>query len=614
VKGAVGALMLGAALLVWATPAAAQKQKKKPRVDSIVEQALQDGRDLPVIVRYASDEAGERVKKGKSGKREFRRHLRGSRAFALKVNHRALREMLDDEGDDIESISYDAPVKGAQLLGTLTSVVDPPHVTVNGSGASAARSRYGVSGYGVTVAVIDSGVRPHADLPATRIRAFVDFVNGRTTPYDDYGHGTHVAGIIAGSGSASAGKYKGVAPSASIVALKVLDGNGSGRTSDVLASLEWVLANHALYNIRIVNLSLGHPVYEPAATDPLVQLVNQLSQRGVVVVVSAGNMGRNSLGQTVYGSITSPGNAQGAVTVGAADTKGTLARSDDGIASFSSRGPTRFERYIKPDVVAPGFQIASLLAGDSTLALKYPTLKIGTSYFRLNGTSQAAPVVSGAAALMLQANASLTAHQVKGILQFTAQRLKGLDIMTQGAGEVNVAGAVRLAKQVAPSVTWGSRWIKGSRRIVQADLLNGETAYWGKAILWGDSVKTDANALYLRLGRWYDDKLWGYAYDNIVWSYADNIVWGYGDNIVWSMLDDNIVWGMTDDNIVWGFDDNIVWGYLDDNIVWGYLDDNIVWGMLDDNIVWGMLDDNIVWGLSADNIVWGNSVDQEGGQ
>ncbi|HEX6657463.1 MAG TPA: S8 family peptidase, partial [Ilumatobacter sp.] len=369
VNGAVGALMLGAALLAWATPAAAEKQQRRPRVDSVVEQALKNGRALPVIVRYTDGDAAKRIKKAKSGKLEFRRHLPASHAVAVRVNHRALRELMED--DDVESISYDSPVQGSQL----TSVVDPPHVTVNGSGASAARGRYGVSGSGVTVAVIDSGVRPHADLPATRIKVFIDFVNGRTTPYDDYGHGTHVAGIIAGSGYASYGKYKGVAPSASIAALKVLDANGAGRTSDVLASLEWVLANHALYNIRIVNLSLGHPIYESAATDPLVLLVNQLSQRGVVVVVSAGNMGRNSLGQTVYGSIASPANAQGAVTVGAVDTQGTLARSDDTIASFSSRGPTRFERYIKPDVVAPGFHIASLLATDSTLAIKYPTLK-----------------------------------------------------------------------------------------------------------------------------------------------------------------------------------------------------------------------------------------------
>jgi serine protease AprX len=434
----------------------------------------------------------------------------------------------------------------------------------------------------VTVAVIDSGVKPHTDLPATRIKAFVDFVNGKTTAYDDYGHGTHVAGIVAGSGAASNGQYAGVAPGASIVALKVLDANGAGTTSNVMAALDWVLANHVQHGIRVVNLSLGHPIYEAAATDPLVEMVERLSQRGIVVVVSAGNMGRNSLGQTVYGTITSPANAQGAVAVGAADTANTLVRSDDGVASFSSRGPTRYDYFAKPDVVAPGYQIASLIATGSTLATKYPGYQIGSSYFRLNGTSQAAPVVAGAAALALQANPALTAHTVKGIIQFTSQRLRNIDVMSQGAGEVNVAGAVRFAKMVYADQAYGKRWIRGSRKPIAADLLFGETAYWGRALIWGQDVKASSNALYVRSNLWDDNIVWGMFMD-------DNIVWGM-------FMDDNIVWGMLmDDNIVWGMDDNIVWGLTDDNIVWGF--DDSFGGLLDDNIVWGM-DDNIVWGAS----------------
>jgi serine protease AprX len=438
-----------------------------------------------------------------------------------------------------------------------------------------------VNGSGVTVAVVDSGVKPHTDLPATRIRAFVDFVNGKTTAYDDYGHGTHVAGIVAGSGAASNGQYAGVAPGASIVALKVLDATGAGKTSDVMAALEWVLANHLLHNIRVVNLSLGHPIYEAAATDPLVQLVDQLSRRGIVVVVSAGNMGRNTLGQTVYGSITSPANAQGAITVGAADTKNSLLRSDDVIASFSSRGPTRYDYFVKPDVIAPGYQIASLLASGSTLATKYPGNVVGSSYFRLNGTSQAAPVVAGAAALALQANPALTAHTVKGIVQFTSQRLRNIDVMSQGAGEINISGAVRFSKMVYAAQADGKPWMRTSRKPIAADLLFGETAFWGRAIIWGPDVKAGTNALYVRSDLWNDNIVWGYLFNNIVWGMDDNIVWGHlFDNIVWGMLlEDNIVWGMTDDNIVWGFDDSVA-GLLFDNIVWG-MDDNIVWGASD---------------------------------
>ncbi len=568
--------VFGTVVLALTSPAFAQSvRSQRPRLDQAIADALRSGRDVPVIVRYKDGAAGERIKRQGSGSRQLRREHKAMRAVSMLVNHRALRELVDNESGDVLSVSYDAPVKG-NLLGLLAP--PPTAVSIDGSGARVARARYGVNGAGVTVAVIDSGVKPHTDLPASRIKAFVDFVNGRTTAYDDYGHGTHVAGIVAGSGAASNGQYAGVAPAASIVALKVLDARGSGRTSDVLAALEWVLANHVAYGIRVVNLSLGHSIYESAATDPLVQLVDQLTQRGLVVVVSAGNMGRNALGQTVYGSIASPANAQGAIAVGAADTANTLLRSDDSVASFSSRGPTRYDYFAKPDVVAPGYQIASLLATGSTLAMKYPNYQLGSSYFRLNGTSQAAPVVAGAAALLFEANPALTAHTAKAILQFTSQRLRNLDVMTQGAGEVNLAGAVRFAKMVHTSQDYGKRWVKGSRKPVAADLLFGETAYWGRAIIWGRDVKTQTNALYVRSTLWDDNIVWGMLFDNIVWSMDDNILWSmfYDDNIVWGMLDDNIVWGMTDDNIVWGFDDSVT-GLLDDNIVWG-MDDNLVWG------------------------------------
>jgi serine protease AprX len=583
VKRVVSATILGAVVLLgMSAPAFAQKKKSlRPRVDRMIEQAMADGRDLPVIVRYKDDAAGERVKKQKSGKRQFRRQLRGMRALGMRVNQRALRELLEDEAGDVESVSYDAPVKG-QLLGVLPLDVTP--VSVDASAAKVARSRYGVNGAGVTVAVIDSGVKPHADLPASRIKAFVDFVNGRTTAYDDYGHGTHVAGIIAGSGVSKNGKFTGVAPGASIVALKVLDQKGAGLTSDVLAALEWVLTNHKTYGIRVVNLSLGHPIYEPAATDPMVQVVEQLTKKGIVVAVSAGNMGRNALDQTVYGSITSPANAQGAITVGAVDTLSTLERGDDTVASFSSRGPTRYDEFVKPDVLAPGYRIASLISSNSTLAVKYPNYIVDSVYFRLNGTSQAAPVVAGAAALMLQANPGLTAHTVKAVLQYTAQRINKLDVMTQGAGEVNIAGAVRFAKLVVPSATSGKRWMKGSRTPIQADLLFGEAVFWGRAVVWGKQVKGGTNSVFVRATMWDDNIVWGYLDDNIVWSMDDNIVWGYlDDNIVWGYLDDNIVWGYTDDNIVWGYDDSTVAGLLD-NIVWGY-DDNIVWSMGVDSVL-----------------------------
>jgi serine protease AprX len=464
-----------------------------------------------------------------------------------------------------------------------------------------------VTGTGVTVAIIDSGVQPNPDLPASRIRAFVDFVNGRPQPYDDYGHGTHVAGIIAGNGAQSGGWVTGAAPNANIVSLKVLDGTGAGSTSNVLAALDWVLTNHAAYDIRVVNLSIGHPIYEAAATDPLVQAVEALSREGVVVVVASGNLANKNADHTPkYGTVTSPGNAPSAITVGAVNTNGTLHRGDDFVADFSGRGPTRFDNSIKPDIVAPGYAIVSTIPTGSYLQTKYPTLS-GYGYMRLNGTSMATPVVTGAAALVLSANPRLSAHTVKAVLEYTAQRLPDKNAMTQGAGEVNMAGAVRLAKMINPAATPGTNWLKSPNKLTRADLLYDEVAAWGRATIWGDQIYV-GQSIYMNLAQWNDAIVWGFC-ENIVWSFDDNIVWGFTDNIVWG-FDDNIVWGFTDDNIVWGFSDdslalshtdNIVWSFTD-NIVWGF-DDNIVWGF-DDNIVWGF-DDNIVWGFSDDNTVVG---------
>src|SRR5437762_4049844 len=341
-------LMLGLAVLAVTTPAHASDDKT--RYDEIIQRMVKEGRDdLPVIVRYKDSKSSDHVRKTLQGRRaQIRREMKQLRAMGISVDRAALKELM--KGPEIESVSYDAPMKAFQ-----DPSLPPVPVSIDASGSRAARSRYGVKGTGVTVATIDSGVQPNPDLPASRIRAFVDFVNGRTQPYDDYGHGTHVAGIIAGNGAQSWGYVTGAAPNVNIVALKVLDGTGAGSTSNVLAALDWVLTNHAAYNIRVVNLSIGHPIYEQASTDPLVQAVEELSRQGVVVVVASGNLAnKNTEKKAKYGSVTSPGNAPSAITVGAVNTNGTLRRSDDFVADFSGRGPTRFDKIIKPDIVAPG--------------------------------------------------------------------------------------------------------------------------------------------------------------------------------------------------------------------------------------------------------------------
>ena len=530
-------------------------------------------------------------------------------------------------------------------------------------GARPVQAGLGLTGAGVGVAIIDSGIATwHDDLTPRngqlypyanqRVAAFVNFVNGDQHPYDDLGHGTHVAGIIAGNGYDSYGQKAGIAPDASLIALKVLDASGAGTISNIIAAFDWIVQNHAAYNIRVVNASVGAGIVESYWTDPLTLAAKRVVDEGVAVVVAAGNNGKNAAGQEQYGGITAPGNAPWVITVGASSTGGTPDRADDTIATFSSRGPTYKDWSAKPDLVAPGAGTISLASPFSTLyttranALVAGSVSTSTlPYLTLSGTSMAAPVVTGTIALMMQANPALTPNMAKAILEYTAQKYSAYNGLQQGAGFLNTLGAVRLAQFFATAQP-------GQPIPVQA--------MWSKHILWGNNliargmITPTANAF--RVGttwgvRKLDDDsniVWGTSCgsddcENIVWGTDDdsNIVWGTDDdgNIVWGTDDDdnivwgtdcggddceNIVWGTEDDsNIVWGTaddDDNIVWGTAcsssgcdDENIVWGTSDDddNIVWGTDDDgNIVWGTDDDgNIVWGTDDDgNIVWGTSV------
>lgn len=515
-------------------------------------------------------------------------------------------------------------------------------------GAAWVRQNLGYTGAGVGVAIVDSGVTAwHDDLTSDassvetgevptitisqRVVHFVDFVNSLPSAYDDFGHGTHVAGIIAGNGYDSAGARSGVAPAANLVALKVLDAAGRGHISNVIAAIDYAIAHRTEFNIRVLNLSVAAGVYESYHTDPLTLAARRAVEAGIVVVTAAGNLGRNAKSAPQYGAITAPGNAPWVITVGASSHMGTVSRADDTMAPFSSRGPTHLDYLAKPDVVAPGVGLESLSDPGSALYAAHPEwLLSGTlqtwykPYLTLTGTSMASPVVTGTIALMLQANPALTPNAVKAILQYTAQIHPGYKPLVQGAGFLNARGAVHLAE------LWAGKPKTGG---VSAD----ETV-WSRHIIWGSHrigggmVRPAANA-------WDENIVWGSALtsdgENIVWgtlcdtASCDTIVWGTstdGDTIVWGTSGDgeNIVWGTgTDDNIVWGTEcggsdcENIVWGSQCDaagcdNIVWGTADpgDNIVWGSsgVADKIVWGTSGgpDSIVWGslCADDNIVW----------
>jgi len=574
-------------------------------------------------------------------------------AWVLEMPDRALN--LVAQAADVSDAHFDRPIWAADYLSTRSTGTDLVWNTL------------GYTGDGVGIAVIDSGITSwHDDLVERsfgsshahgnqRVSAFVDFVNGQTQPYDDHGHGSHVAGIILGNGFDSDGKQSGIAPDADLVALKVIDKDGKGSISNIIAALDWVGRNATTYNIKVVNVSAGAGVSESYWTDPLTLAAKRLVDRGIVVVAAAGNLGLNAQGHEQYGGILSPANAPWVITVGASSTQGTTGATDDTVADFSSRGPTRGDYLAKPDLVAPGFGIRSLAVPGSVL---YNTniayLVNGTvntsypPYVSLSGTSMAAPQVAGAVALMYQAYPGLTPNLAKGILQYTSQVHSGYNGLEEGAGFLNVLGAVSLSKfyglnqvgSVMPVQASWSKHLLWGNHMISGGYINPLANAWSVSVVWGaDAVRTANGG---------DNIVWGTnGGDNIVWgtadAHGDNIVWGTngGDNIVWGTNGgDNIVWGTNGgDNIVWGTSagvfENIVWGtacggfncpYVvwgtngGDNIVWGTNivcgtngGDNIVWGTNGgDNIVWGTNGgDNIVWGTNGgDNIVWGTAVNQ----
>ena len=449
----------------------------------------------------------------------------------------------------VARISLDWPVPGSLDTSAAATGADQAW-----AGTS---SRPGVTGRGVGVAVIDAGIDTSADLEG-RMPTQLSFLKKNDTK-DKYGHGVHVAGIIAGSGASSAegsgfaAQYKGIAPGATIHSLRVLDKYGIGKSSEVLSAIDWCITNRQANNLRVINLSLGHAIQESYKTDPMCRMVEAAVSNKIAVVVSAGNHGKLSDGTIVYGGINSPANDPAAIAVGAANTKATVSRSDDAVASYSSRGPTAIDGLIKPDLVAPGNKIVSTSDKTSTLYKKFPSNIVypagaasGESpYFTLSGTSMAAPVVSGALALMFEVNPSLTPNVAKAILMYTAER-KQESILAQGAGHLNVDGAVRLAYAISPysgNLATGTQWIASPSSITPYSTIGGVGIMWGEGIMWGDGIMWGEGIM------WGDGIMWG---EGIMW--GDGIMWGEG--IMWGdsllmykqpAMADGIMWGETSD-------------------------------------------------------------------
>ena len=410
---------------------------------------------------------------------------------------------------DVAYVALDREVK---LLG---------HVSLT-TGADAARVMANYSptydGTGVGIAVLDSGLDPaHTAFTVesgstSRVAYSKDFTGENRTD-DPYGHGSHVASIAAGNGQVSNGAYRGVAPNAKIVSLRVLNSQGRGTVSQLLAAIDWIKSNRTAYNIRVVNMSLGTSAVDSYAVDPLCLAVRSLADAGIVVVAAAGNEGKDGSGTKIYGQVHSPGIDPSVITVGASNTFGTDARNDDVVATYSSRGPTRafwtdafgvrhYDNLIKPDVVAPGNRIIDAQSSGNLLVQQNPTLDANVSgstareQMYLSGTSMATPVVSGAAALMLQANPTLTPNLVKALLMYTAQQLPGFNTFEQGAGQVNLEGAMRLARLVrtdlSSSTPVGTTMLTGSFSSQQTTIA-GWQFNWAQGIVLDQTFATGTN-------------------------------------------------------------------------------------------------------------------------
>ena len=551
----VGATLLGLAPAspVGAAPDRNPASGSYDRVDRSVRElvARQPGAEVPVIVQRTSSRDGAATVRTHGGK--VQHELRTANTVAATIPAGRLDELAADPS--VVRIAYDAPMehqaKPDHLTGksptsgsspTTTSLLPAPTIlpaptTLTGQnlltqypwavGAPAVWG-YNVRGTGVGVAVLDSGIkddRPdflgttttrNVESPSTTSRVtgkVAIALENSGSPIDDNGHGTWVAGIIGARGWADGttntlfDQYVGIAPDANLINVKVSDRYGMARTSDVIAGLEWVIANKATYNIQVANISLISSSPESYLTSYLDAAVELAWFKGITVVVSAGNSGPNTM-------LFAPANDPYAIVVGATDDMGTQVTSDDQLAWFSSYGTTQ-DGFSKPDLVAPGRHIVGTLSSRlDPLAQLFPNNVVNPNEIRLSGTSGAAPVISGIAADVFQAarllNVSLTPDQVKWLLLHTAQPVAGVGT---GAGYGNVLAAGTFLYMTPTAVGKANAGQTPNRYLQAAYGATNSSVSWN-SVSW-DSV----------------------SWDNVSW---ENVSW---QNVSWQ----NVSW----ENVSW---------------------------------------------------------------
>jgi serine protease AprX len=437
-----------------------------------------------------------------------------------------LRSLAD--ADDVDAVTADRQGRFVDFVWEDTPLASTFTRTVQAT-QSWGRGTYGK---GVGVAVLDTGVSPMPDLAGRLVHG--PDLSGEGTVVDSYGHGTVMAGLIAGDGTASAGRtggaLPGVAPAAHVVAVKVAGRNGVVDVSTVLQALHWISAYREQYGIRVLNLSWGVASTQSPSVDPINHAVQRLWSQGIVVVVAAGNSGSSA------GTITKPGDDPVVLTVGAYDDKSDLEPNNDSVPQWSSRGPTA-EGVVKPDVVAPGRTVVALRSPGSTIEANNPKALLAPSYIRGSGTSQAAAVTSGAAALLLANRPNLTPDQVKALLMSTASSIPNLSRFAQGAGRVQLEAATTApaptqAQALSASGTGSIDASRGGMRVV--------TSCGGASVEVRGEV--DVRCQPWNGSRWSGSRWSGEAWTGVAWKGAEwtGVAWksvGWSD-AVW----DGVAW------------------------------------------------------------------------
>jgi serine protease AprX len=514
---------LGAAILslpLFIVPAAAAPAPS--RLDDELSQRLQTTPEtglIPVIVEGAADTAPGAQLSARAQRAEDR--VRGSGghvvadaallgATVAELTPAQIRALAGDPS--VGRIHFDAPVS-ASAVSTDQSTGGPTPVVFQQTVGAPDAWQAGDTGQGVTVAVLDTGIDDNAAAFGGRVKARVDLIDpAHPAQGDPAGHGTHVAGIVAAGRTFPS---PGIAPDASLVSVRVLDQDGHSRVSTIILGLEWVVAHKASLGIRVVVMALGAPAAAGYRDDPLASAAELAWRSGLVVVVAAGNDGPGA------GTIQTPGIDPLVLTVGASDDAGTASPADDVLPTWSSIGPTP-DDLAKPDLVAPGRKIVSVRVAGSTIDLQSPTHVEGPTTIRFSGTSEAAGVAAGAAALLVQQRPELTPGQTKALLTHGARPLAGASAAAQGAGLLNVTRSMadRTPHVSRPHLPPANGLIRAVLPAIADQLANGEVD--GDKVLW-DRVL-------------WDKVLW----DKVLW---DQVRW---DQVRWDQVRwDRVLWDQT---------------------------------------------------------------------